>query len=334
MNSWMTSRIVGVTSATAPRRPKVSGWTWRAASRPSAGSPVLLEQRLHERVKLHVRDLGVRIGQHRRRDAGLAQEHVAVDAHARAPPPGSAAARGRCSGPPRGDIGRLYQGYSERITDAGSIRDARHAGTRLPASVITHTNPSATASVGPVRRRHADEQRLQRPPRRPRRRHAEHGAHRRQQHPLAQHHRQDPARCGADRHAHADLLRAIRHGERQQPVDADRRQQERQPGERQDHAELRAPRRHLRADDIVEEAHVRHRLLGIDLAHDGAQRRQQQRRIAARTHREILRRVEGQPAVLDLPVRHIHLRLAVALEPAHAHVTDDADDGALGEARP
>ena len=44
---------------------------------------------------------------------------------------------------------------------------------------------------------------------------------------------------------------------------------------------------------------------------------------------QVLRRIPPEPAVPHLPVRQVDLRLAVALEPAHANVADDADDRAI-----
>ena len=63
--------------------------------------------------------------------------------------------------------------------------------------------------------------------------------------------------------------------------------------------------------------------IGLD---DAANRRHQLRERRRRADHQLLRRVSPEPAVVHLAVGQVDLRLAVALEPAHADVADDADD--------
>ena len=49
------------------------------------------------------------------------------------------------------------------------------------------------------------------------------------------------------------------------------------------------------------------------------------------SHDQVLRRVEGEPAVLHLGGRQVDLRLAVAFQSAHPDVADHADDHAFGQ---
>jgi len=73
----------------------------------------------------------------------------------------------------------------------------------------------------------AGKQRFHAAPRRISERDSRDHARQREQHAAAQHHPQNIARLRAERHAHADLLRALRHREREQTVNADARQDER-----------------------------------------------------------------------------------------------------------
>ena len=92
----------------------------------------------------------------------------------------------------------------------------------------------------------------------------------------------DVAALRAERHAHADLLRALRDGEREQAVDADRREHERNHGEGAEHANLHGaatPSRGRRSRSSV--CTFDDRLLGIGPPDDRAQRRRQRPASAA-----------------------------------------------------
>ena len=86
---------------------------------------------------------------------------------------------------------------------------------------------------------------------------------------------------------------------------------------RGEHAHLHQTWRGLTVDDVREQPHVRDRLLRIGARENLANRRRQSRRRGRGLHHQILRRVVGQAAVRPLRGRQVHLRLAVALEPAH-----------------
>ena len=86
-------------------------------------------------------------------------------------------------------------------------------------------------------------------------------------------------------------------------------------------------------------AHVRDRLLGIRAATTARAPPPPAAPARRRAHDQVLRRVEGEPAVGHLRRRQVHLRLALALEAAHADVADDADhrrvrDSAIENCRP
>ena len=221
-------------------------------------------------------------------------------------------------------------GY-RRIAETGSTRDARIAGKRLPANSNAMAAAIATANVQPSPGETPAAAPASRD-RRVRERAARHDANQHQDRGFARDHRENRARRGAKRDAHADLLRALRDRERQQAVNADGREQEREHGKRRDHAELHAARRRLERDDLIHRPHVGDRLLRIDAANDLADRCGERRWIAAGyVHGEIVREVPDQRSVADLPVGRIHLRLARPLESADFHIPDDTDDDALGE---
>ena len=69
------------------------------------------------------------------------------------------------------------------------------------------------------------------------------------------HHPDDVATLRAERHAHADLLRALRHREGEQAVNADRRQHEGDDCERRQHAHLVGPGRRFEIHDLRQRLH-------------------------------------------------------------------------------
>ena len=115
--------------------------------------------------------------------------------------------------------------YSARSAVIGFTRSARSVGTSVPAMVISDRQRDRHAKCQSVGRLHAGQQRLQRRGRRHRR--SRRRARCRPGRATGRASRSSPgfARLRAERHAHADLLRALRHGERQQAVDADAREQ-------------------------------------------------------------------------------------------------------------
>jgi len=114
-------------------------------------------------------------------------------------------------------------------------------------------------------------------------------------------------------------------------VDADGGEQEGDQGEPGKHPDLHRSRGSFGVDDVGHPPDVRDGLERIDAADDLADRRDELFGRRRRTNHEILRRIERHPAVVNLPIGQVHLRLAVALETAHAHVANHADDRSLLE---
>jgi hypothetical protein len=59
-----------------------------------------------------------------------------------------------------------------------------------------------------------------------------------------------------ERQPYPDLARALRDGEREQSVDSDARQQQREDSKRAEYAKLRRSRRRLAANDVAQHLHM------------------------------------------------------------------------------
>ena len=120
-------------------------------------------------------------------------------------------------------------GYSARSAIIGSTRVARRAGTSVATSDTSATSATTTAKVSGIARADAEQDVLDRvapatvgePEREPE---ADAAARARPaREPCRSTMPQDAAAVGAERHAHAELLRALADRERHHAVDADRR---------------------------------------------------------------------------------------------------------------
>ena len=170
------------------------------------------------------------------------------------------------------------------------------------------------------------EQRLHRPAGGSREEHAERDADRREHEAAPEDHADDVARLGAEGDPDADLPRALGHREREQPVDPDAREQERDGREGEKRPRLKTARRGVRPDDLGERLDVGDRNLRIGPRDDFPKGRQQRRRRDRGAHDEELRNEPAEVAVFLLPVGEVDLRLAFALQAAYPDVADDADD--------
>jgi hypothetical protein len=146
-------------------------------------------------------------------------------------------------------------------------------------------------------------------------------SHNRHDRHLAQHHAANAVGRGTQRHAEADLARALRDGIGQDAIETDRRQQRRQQ------RECRRERRHhaieirVVADLLGEGLERLDGEIRIEPLHHGCDLRHRARDIARRWH------VEVHPAEsLILSIRHEELRRDRLLHVAVLRILDDSDD--------
>ena len=139
----------------------------------------------------------------------------------------------------RSGVARPAPRYSARSAVIGSTRSARSVGIRLPTTVMSDREADGGTQRERIGGLHAGEQRLHAAPGGVGQRHAGDHARQRQHQRCAASPSTGCRRLRAERPPHADLLRPLRHGERQQAVDADAGQHERDHRKRAEHAHLR-----------------------------------------------------------------------------------------------
>ena len=160
--------------------------------------------------------------------------------------------------------------YSARSDRAGSIRDARHAGTSARRRAGGEQHAERHGQRDRIGRPHLEQQ-PGHPAQGDQRRHRAHrraGDHRAQ--PVHEHHPPDRFGPRPQRQADADLEPPLRHRHAQRPVQPDHRQQQRQRREDAQGTGHEATRALVVGDDVGVARDVGHRLRRIDVAHHAA----------------------------------------------------------------
>ena len=137
-----------------------------------------------------------------------------------------------------------------------------------------------------------------------------------------QHHADDVARPGAERHADPELVGPDRHAVRDHAVETDRRQRQRQHREDPEQPRHQPLLRVLGqvGDPAVEIAHAHHLLLAIDADQLGAHVAQDRQRRHPRAHQDLREHPHLQR------VGHVERRPDRIAQAVVARVGDDADD--------
>jgi len=146
---------------------------------------------------------------------------------------------------------------------------------------------------------------------------------------LGKNHAEDLGRLGTESDADADFLSALGDGEREDGVDAESDEQERDGGEAGEERGLEAARGKIVVDDVGEEHGARDGLLGVygpDLLADGLD---EGHGIAGGVNGEVF----GVVAEVELHIGKIHFGAGGKIESGLMNVTDDADDGEPGLCR-
>ena len=143
-----------------------------------------------------------------------------------------------------------------------------------------------------------------------------------QLHSAAQHHPQDAAAIGAERHPDADLVSPLGCRVRQHAVDADRRQHQRDGGKDPEQEGHEPPVGFGSRDSLGDGSHARYRLIPIDRPDLRLRGPRERRWIAAGPNEH-----EHAP-VARLLMREVGLRPHRAAEATAARVGNDADDRA------
>ncbi len=133
---------------------------------------------------------------------------------------------------------------------------------------------------------------------------------------------------GAERDSDPDLLGAARYGERQQAVNPDRGEKERNRAERTEYSQLQAARFGLVLNDISKRLHFRNGLRAIGFPNYPPQRGNERNRITRGSKRQVFRRIPGCNVVGLLP-RHVNLGLAASLQTANVNVAHHADHNSI-----
>ena len=130
--------------------------------------------------------------------------------------------------------------------------------------------------------------------------------------------RKTSAALRAERHPHADLMRALHDEERHHAVDSDGSQHERDRGKDSDQDDRKPPRRDRIGGDLLERPHIRGGKIGIEPADLAANRGGKRARILRAPHGQ------DHAAIRGLIMREVILRLRIEIEAAMPHIAHDA----------
>ena len=200
------------------------------------------------------------------------------------------------------------------------MRVARSAGRNVASRTTSIIPNGAAGKRQRVRDANAEQHRLQQARQGERSAQAEHNSDGRQRRALPDHHAHHVRLRRPQRHAHADFMRALRHRVGDQPVDSDRRQQQRDSREQRQQHGVEARLRDGQRQRLLHGADLRQGHARVDGLNVPAKRRRQASGVARRAH------CQEHPRTVRLGERHVVGRVRVDCQPQVFHIADYADD--------